>query len=65
MMLFSNHKPYYWFTSPVDGKTYQFTSLLAAKAASKQLGVHVKVFKYEPGKGSHVIFETKKPSSDK
>lgn len=62
MKAFSNLKPYYWFTSPVDGKTYQFTSLLRVKAASKQIGVHVKVYKYEPCKGSHVVFETKKPS---
>lgn len=58
MTAINNLKPYYWFTSPVDSRTYQYTSLRSAKAAAKKQGVLLKVWKYEPGKGSHVIYET-------
>ena len=36
-----------------------------AKKAVKEEKTPIKIWKYEPGKGSHVVFETEKPKTSK
>ena len=61
----SNSKSYYWYTSPVNGKVYQIANFNKAKKAVKEEKIHIRLWKYEPGKGSHVVFETEKPKISK